>query len=158
MPASIIVPLFIFLPFLLLAFWGAANVKRIERSSARLEERIELLGQRVGEAVIGFIWNLMKLNSEGEQQRIGSYYADITFGRHEALSALDGTVATDQRVLFLHEVEMSTKLNFISITGHTVCVSRKHARRIEEFILFNPLYGDNASKVFMQHGYVLEIA
>jgi hypothetical protein len=126
MPLLSFIPLFVFLPLLVLTCVLAAN----KRFSAAFEEKLELAGQRAGEAVMAGIWKLMQLDSAGNQQR----------------------------VLFLHEVEMGTKQNFLALEGHTVRVSRKHARRIDDFILFNPLYGDNTAKVFLQHGYVLEVA
>ena len=118
----------------------------------------ERIGQRMGEMGLKAAFTVMCIDSPAAQAKAGSYYADIKARRHEQLPVLSSSTLDDERVLFLHEMELGSRMHFLSVQEQTVRVTRKHAKRIEELLLSHGAYGDNMVKVFMQHGYVLEVA
>lgn len=144
--------------FLLFAAGLAFLLYAVNRHPVDIEQRLERLGQRVGEVSMKALWNVMSLGSSTRQAKAGSYYSDLEARRHEQLPVLSSSVLEDERVLFLHEMELGSRMNFLAVDGSAVRVTRKHAKRIEELLLFHEAYGDNMVKVFMQHGYVLEVA
>lgn len=151
MPSYVAFILFIFLPCLALAFMAAPVAARALNVWNQLSDNFAV---RCGEA-LGLL--LYKFYPSPNQEAISAGYRAAELGEAIEGQSLRATLVED-RILFLHEVELSTRCEFAKVDGDTVHVRPKHLRKIEDFCQLSDQYGTGAKATFWAHGYELVTA